>query len=216
MPKIPTALAALALLAGASSFAAPITSAADPALAGANLFDFDSLPATGGMFVASVTLPGVATVSDRGASTMYITDTWGDADHWLYSGGGSTILDIVFSSAVSAFGFKWAMVDWFVAMNAYDADGLLLQTTSFGGSGDHQGYAGLSGSRIHHVTLSAVNDAGEPWHDNYLIDQLSYKFEGSGASTAPSHVPEPASLALAALALGGLGLQQRRRRQRGA
>lgn len=200
-------VALLALVAGAPALAGPISSLDDPALAGAAVHDFQTTPT--GIDLASISVPGVATITDGGEGNMYVVTDFGGTDRDLLT-GGSQLLTISFENTLSAFGFDWYAIDWELQVTAFDADGAVVGAMSAAGVSPDWGFSGIAAAGIRTVTLATLGPGGAPYADNYAIGALYYKTASGGASTVPTAVPEPAGLLLTGTALLGLLLQRRR------
>lgn len=199
---------ALALLAG-PALSSPITSASDPALAGAAVYGFDEgTGLTPGL--ASVELPGLGRMVDPYGAHFYL----GPAVNYfaarsLYT-GSSTAVRYDFDVALSAFGFGWFAIDYVVRLEAFDGAGLLLETVMIARQDPNSAhFSGVAVGGIRSVLATALGPQGQPGYvDNYIIDNLTYVRDDS---PIVGEVPEPATLALAVTALAGLACTRHRR-----
>jgi hypothetical protein len=184
-----------------------ISSAADPALATAITFDFDSEP--GDLFFATRTFGGAFTVT-ADANDLHIDDfycpnfgTTGNCLDTIQTGGqANDHFRIDFVTEVSAFGFVLNALDTDWVMETYDAsDNLLgsytILSQSPGLSGNNRrGYAGASETTpIAYVTITSPGA-----DDRALIDNFAWVA-----------IPEPPIALLLGLGLTGLAAAGRRR-----
>ncbi len=187
----------LALPAMNAARAAPITSPADPSLAGATLIDFNSVAS--GEY-SSLSLPGV-TINGIG-STMTICNgcgggggSFGDVGQSLQNTGGTPMtFDLIFSGGVSAWGIFGGAVNSPWTYQTFDASNSLIETLNLNDPCCGPFFHGTNGGNIYRVELSGGGD----W---VVFDNLYFVAQG---------VPEPLILSLFALGLAGIGATRRR------
>lgn len=208
MNSIVKQFVALAAFASFSVAAAPVTGTSGlnaPSLPGTpSVVDFES---QGAASFASLTLGGV-TFSGIGGSLRSSTDFSGSYNsrgqiHLDNNEGNTLGIRFDFGSVVSAFAFNWGASDipqW--TLSGYDAANNLI--ASFNPTNPWSSnlgeYIGLSGGSFKYATLTVGS------YDYILLDNFTYVTERNG-----NQVSEPAGLALAGLALLGLGAVRRRK-----
>lgn len=189
------AFAAIALILAASASAAPITSAADPALAGATVQNFDAI-AQGTYNTLAV--PG-ATFTGTG---LVICDHcggsgFGDTNNSMNNSQGQNF-SVTFDNVVSAFGILGGAYNNSWTFNAYDVSNALIESYTF-----NQPCCGGSFRGIDAAGIKSANFIGDG--DWVVFDNFTF-VQGQG-----NNVPEPGSLALLGLALAGLAAARRRK-----
>lgn len=204
---------ALALFAATPASASLISGTGLPsssaALSGATTVDFSAVsPAT----YASLTVGGVTFGGGNG--TFVVTDglagsynTLGRNLQNLQNPGSASILNFIFSSPVSAFGFNFGASneDWL--LEAFDSGNNVLEShtlaqTWFSNAGDYFGIANSGIAYARATQMTHVNDTGV---DYILLDNFAYVAQQSNG------VPEPGSLLLAGLGLFALSASYRRK-----
>ncbi len=209
MKRLTLALAAALTL--GTAVAAPISGASGagaPPLPGVtSVVDFD---AQGNTSFASLTL-GSVTFSGIGGnlrtSNQFAGFYNGRGAYYLDNDAGATgTLRFDFANIVSAFAFQWGASDVSWTLNGYDASGNLIESfvtpiTYASNAGD---YIGLNGGAFKYATLTSSNFGFQDW---IFVDNFSIVERRDGGGT----VSEPAGLALAGLALLGLGAVRRRK-----
>ena len=195
---------ALAVLATASAHAYDINSAANPALAGGSVIDFES--AAAGSY-SSLTVGGVSFTTGAGTSLYVNTNyagnynTVGKSLANTYSGDAFGLLTLTFSAPTKAFGFNWGAADTVWTLSAYDASNNLLGSRSLDATrASNAGeFFGLGfASDIAYATIAGNRS------DYVFVDNL----------TLAAAVPEPSAYGLMAIGLAGLGFAARRRKTR--
>lgn len=217
MKKLALAVAAAAVLASGASHAAPISSAADPALAGAYIQDFEAGPA--GTFVSQafgggVTI-GALISSDVGAPSFSVaTDFAGqyntrDRLHISNFGNQFQALRFDFGSSISALGFLLGASDASWTLRAYNSADTLLDSMNIApvqasNAGDFFGLSGLAGASYATLIQNFDGIYANGGVDYVFVDNLTF-------TAGNNNVPEPGSLALAALAcLAVVGTRRRK------
>jgi hypothetical protein len=217
------ALTATAMSSAAS--AAAITSASDPALAGATIQDFET--STLGNYVShsfgGFTITAQNTAHDTPASFDIATDFAGSYNtrglqHVSNFGNEFQSLRFDFAAATSAFGFLFGASDSTWTLDAYNSSNILLDTytipaTGASNAGDFFGLSGLNGAS--YATLIQNEDgfytncipAGFGCVDYVFVDNFTYK---SGTITT---VPEPFTLSLFGTGLAGAVAMRRRKKK---
>lgn len=212
MKKLFLGLTITALAISSQSYAAPITSALDPALAGATVEDFEAGPT--GNFV-SQSFSGFTVSAVNYTDTPFATFSV-DSD---FTGGYNTrglyhitnhgtefqSLRFDFSAPTAAFGFLFGASDSSWTLSAYDAGNTLLDTTSIpavfsSNAGDFFGLKGLTNAS--YATLVQNFDG------IYSGGGVDYVFVDNFAVAA---VPEPETYAMLLAGLGLLGFTMRRK-----
>lgn len=189
-------------LSSAFAGATAITSALDPALSGATLIDFESVAAgdysslvLGGVTINGIGAPVTICLGCGGGSGSF-----GDVGKSLQNTGGSPAsFDLVFDSAVSAFGIVGGAVNTSWVYTAYDASGVVIETLHTPNLCCSGIFNGIAASNIKRVNLNGSGD----W---VVFDNLKFVSQASAAV-----VPEPASIALFALGLGIIAVAARRK-----
>ena len=179
-----------------SASAAVITSASDASLVGAAVETFDTV--TDGNY-ASLSLPGVTIVGNGAPMTVDATWTsaYGVAGQSLHNSNSSPLsFDIIFDSAVSAFGIWGGAYNNNWTFDAYDASGALIETANITTACCSAQFAGLANAGMSRITLSGFGD----W---VIFDNLTY---------TQAQVSEPSSVALILLGLAGLSFSRRKTR----
>lgn len=193
----------LALVTAPQIQAALITSAADPALAGASLIDFDS-EATGNF--ASKTISGVTFTVASGGTLRNAHYTEGGVfggsgqDLSTVNTTGASAFDIDFTGTVSAFGFVWGAANYVWSMDLFDSSNVLIESLMLPAGPPFVIYGGASNVGIARVELKSTGS-----HDWVKIDD--FKFVTSSTS-----VPDTAStLGLLAIGIACMGWVRSRR-----
>lgn len=202
MNKISTTIFALSLvMATGLANASPITSPADSALSGSTLIDFESV-AVGeysSLALGSVTINGIS-------STMTICDgcgggggSFGDVGRSLQNTGGSpSSFDLVFSNPVSAFGIIGGALNNAWVYTAYDIANNVIETLNINDPCCDGHFNGIAANNIARVNLNGGGD----W---VVFDNLRFVAQ----QNQNNGVPEPATLALLGLGLGGMAFTKR-------
>lgn len=181
----------------------------DAALVGGTVVDFTA--ETTGTYT-SLTV-GDVTFSSGSADTFVITDSLGGSYNTtgrnlqnLQVNGSTSVLNFVFASTVSAFGFNFGASneDW--SLEALDSSNSVLESyilpqTWFSNAGDYFGIVASGIASVRLTQLTHVNDAGTDW---ILLDNFTYVAKNTD-------LPEPSVFFL--FALGFLGLILKRSRQ---
>lgn len=181
----------------ASANASMITSTNDAALTGATVQTFDTVAS--GTY-ASLALPGV-TIQGNG-SPMTVDNTWtsqyGISGQTLHNNNSSPIsFDLVFSSAISAFGIWGGAVNNSWVYTAYDSNNNILESITTPDACCGPMFYGIANN----AGISRVNLNG--FGDWVIFDNLY-------TVTRSTNVPEPISLALFGIGLAGLAGMRRR------
>lgn len=215
MKQFTFAMAAAAILVSGASHAAPINSAADPALVGAYIQDFEAGPS--GNFVSQGFGGGVnisaLTSADVGAPTFSVAGDFAgnyntrDRLHISNFGSQFQALRFDFGSSISALGFLFGASDSSWTLRAYNSANTLLDSLDIApvfasNAGDFFGLSGLAGAS--YATLIQNPDG------IYANGGVDYVFVDNLAFTAGNNVPEPGSLALIALACLGAAAARRK------
>jgi len=188
-----------------------ITSASDPALAGATVIEFESAPkgTHASLTIGEVTFTGVdrSLRIDDSYSGWYST-TGSYLDNWAYFDPGFSSMRIDFAADVSAFGFNWGGADSAWSLTAYNAFGDSLGVYNLPAAVDPDppyggAFVGLAspGLGIDYAMLSCQAPAGAE-HDWIFIDNFMYQ----------QVVPAPGAVLLGALGLSAAGARLRRMR----
>lgn len=216
MKSFALAIATVAMLASGASHAAPINSAADPALVGAYIQDFEAGPS--GNFVSQGFGGGVSisalSSADVGSPSFSVAgDFAGNYNtlgrlHISNLGTQFQALRFDFGSSISALGFLFGASDSSWTLRAYNSSNALLDSLdiapTFGSNaGDFFGLSGLAGAS--YATLIQNFDG------IYANGGVDYVFVDNLTFTAGNNVPEPGSLALVALACLGVAAARRRK-----
>jgi len=205
MKKFAFAIAAAALASGAS-YAAPISSAGDPALTGAYIQNFEAGP--NGTFVSQafgggVTISALSSANVSAPSFSVATDFAGDyntRDRLHISNFGSQFqsLRFDFGTTTSALGFLFGASDASWTLRAYNSANTLLDSLDiapvFGSNaGDFFGLSGLAGASYATLIQNFDGIYANGGVDYVFVDNLAF-------IAGNNNVPEPGSLALVALA----------------
>ncbi len=198
---LPSAVAAILTALSFGAQATPITSAADPALAGAVVQDFESIAA--GEY-ASLALPGV-TINGVGGNLTICNGcgggagAYGDVGQSLQNTGGTPFsFDLVFTNAVSAFGIRAGAFNGPWTYTAYDALDNVIETVNLNNPCCGAFFNGIAHPGIARVNLNGAGD----W---VVFDDLQF------VAAAARDVPEPGTLAIFGLGLAGLAATRKRK-----
>jgi len=191
-----------------------ITSASDPALAGATVIEFESAPkgTHASLTIGEVTFTGVdrSLRIDDSYSGWYST-TGSYLDNWAYFDPGFSSMRIDFAADVSAFGFNWGGADSAWSLTAYNAFGDSLGVYNLPAAVDPDppyggAFVGLGGfgSCIDHAVLS--------WPDPDPLDPSDYDWIFIDNFMYQQVVPVPGAVLLGVLGLSAAGARLRRMR----
>jgi hypothetical protein len=187
--------------------AAIITNADDPALAGATVIDFETVPT--GMY-STLSVSNV-TFSTDNVGAFQITSSW----NGFYGTQGNALANfsptanpirIDFASSVTAFGFSWGAADGSWTMQLFGTDNQLLESHFIPEqTSPYVGFIGAGNLNISHAVLTGSYD------DLILIDNFKYVTASQDAA-----VPEPATLAIWGFGAIGCAVAAYRRRKQSA
>lgn len=198
------AVSVSALFAATSASAAPIylTNSADSSLSGSTLLNFNA-EALGSFnsraFGSNVTLSTSGTALN--VESIY-AGSYAATGNYVANGSGGNSFDLVFTNAVSAFGFNWGAADMSWTMNLLDSSNTLIGSLFVAAQTDP--YAAFIGANGNGQLIKTVQMV-QANYDYILLDDLQF-VQGSGTA-----VPEPASVALLGLSLAGLAALRRRK-----
>lgn len=201
--KISSLVAVAALLASNMVSAAPVylTNSADSSLSGSTLLNFNAEAAgsfTSRAFGSNVTMStsGLALNVESTYAGSYAA-----TGNYVANGSGGNSFDIVFTNAVSAFGFNWGAADQSWTMNLLDSSNAMIGSLFVAAqTSPYAAFIGANGNGQLIKTVQMVQSG----YDYILLDNLQF-VQGSVSS-----VPAPASLALLGLAMAGLVVARRK------
>jgi hypothetical protein len=198
-------VAILALSASTASYAAPISSASDPALTGATVLDFESGPV--GHFTSQAFGGVTISVANSAYASPASFDVAGD-----YAGSYNTrgryhitnfgvefqSMRFDFGTTTSALGFLFGASDSSWTLSAYNASNTLLDSiniapVSGSNAGDFFGLSGLAGASYATLIQNQDGAYSNGGVDYVFVDNFAYAAGGQS-------VPEPTTLALFGLA----------------
>lgn len=196
----------LALMLSAIStmaYGSPITTSADPSLAGGTVIDFESqsLGSFSSLTIGNVVFSGNLTLSND-SNGMYVPPASVFLDN---RSGGDFTFDFI--SNVSAFGLKVGATNDTQYLRAYDSSNNLLETVVIPDQVStspfpYTGFYGISlGSDLISKVVLTGNNA-----DWIVTDDFTYK---SGGESTP--VPEPGTMMLLGIGIAGLAIYGKRR-----
>jgi hypothetical protein len=203
------------LLACACASADTLSGEGDPSLASAAVVTFETSPWGGhtaydfGPFTLSA-LPSVDVASPRFAIDGDCDGDYNTRGHLHVTNYGTDFqsLRFDFSAPTAAFGFLFGASDSSWTLNAYAANGTLLDTLDIApvyesNAGDYFGFKGLAGASYATLTQNFDGLYADGGVDYVLLDNVSV-----------AAVPEPESLALLLAGLAPVAWAVRRRRAR--
>lgn len=180
----------------ASTFAYPITSPADTALAGGSVIDFSAQTIGRYTSLAIGDVTFTANDMDLSINDDY-SNSYNTTGQYLsnenYSNNGFSSLNIDFAGGVNAFGFNWGASDYTWTLSVFDDMDVLIESTILPDTHESNSgeFFGIAANGIAYAVLTNNNST----YDWIFIDNFT---------TSTSAVPVPAAVWLFGSGLLGL------------